>query len=116
MAGLWGAKNSAARIKVADLGNALFTEEPRTYWDFDQALLRRVVWPEARRDAVQHDAYTCNYAPFKTHHKPRPFPTRRNGTLYVGWGPAKGSADNTGVRECPRACRPKEHAREWTYC
>ena len=61
MAGLWGAKNSANRMRTADLGNALFNEEPRRYWDFDQALLRRVVWPEARKDALQHDAYSCGY-------------------------------------------------------
>ena len=61
MAGLWGAKNSANRMRTADLGNALFNEEPRRYWDFDQALLRRVVWPEARTDALQHDAYSCGY-------------------------------------------------------
>ena len=69
MAGLWGAKNSAERILVADLGNAMFNEESRTYLDFDQALLRRIVWPEARKDALQHDAYSCDYKAFKTHHR-----------------------------------------------
>ena len=63
MAGLWGAKNSANRMRTADLGNALFNVEPveRRGRDFDQALLRRVVWPEARKDALQHDAYSCGY-------------------------------------------------------
>ena len=63
MAGLWGAKNSANRMRTADLGNALFNVEPvaRRGSDFDRALLRRVVWPEARKDALQHDSYSCGY-------------------------------------------------------
>lgn len=79
MAGLWGAKNSADRDKIFDLGSTLFHSKPRKYWDFDQALLRRIVWPEAVRSVLQHDAYSCKYNKFNQFHPVMPFPSRREG-------------------------------------
>jgi len=59
MAGLWGAKNSADREVIANLGTSIFHSKPRAYWDFDQALLRRIVWPVAVKNSLQHDSYSC---------------------------------------------------------
>lgn len=59
MAGLWGAKNSANRKLIGNLGSTIFNSQPRAYWDFDQALLRRIVWPEAVKNSLQHDSYSC---------------------------------------------------------
>lgn len=83
MAGLWGAKNSADRDKISDLGSTLFHSKPRKYWDFDQALLRRIVWPEAVRSVLQHDAYSCKYNKFNQFHPVMPFPARREGANFT---------------------------------
>ena len=45
--------------------------------------------------------------------KPVAFPTRREKGLYVGWGPARGAPDRTGIKECPRECRRRE---DWKFC
>ena len=86
---------------------------PRHYWDFDQALLRRIVWPEAVKDSLQHDSYTCSYKKFNENFKTRPFPTQRRDQLYVGWGPIKGKPNKTGIKPCPKKCRRKQ---DWMYC
>ena len=52
---------------------------------------------------------------FAENHRPRAFPTRREGTVYVGWGPAKGPPGATGLKECPPSCRPEGH-QDWTFC
>ena len=52
---------------------------------------------------------------FTEHHRPLAFSTRREGTVYVGWGPAKGPPDETGLKECPASCRPEGH-QDWTFC
>ncbi len=89
LAGLWGARNSNKRDSLYELGKAIFNAKPRNYWDFDQALLRRIVWPEAAKDSMQHDSYTCNFEKFAPNSFP--FPTRRGEDhLYAGWGPVKG--------------------------
>ena len=115
MAGMWGAKNFLDRQKISDLGSNLFHSKPRKYWDFDQALLRRLVWPEAVQSVLQHDSYSCNYKNFNQFHSVQPFPEKREGLLYVGWGPVKTSPNRTGIVTCPRVCRPLGHP-EWTTC
>ena len=115
MAGLWGAKNSADREKISELGSTLFHSKPRKYWDFDQALLRRIVWPEAVRSVLQHDAYSCKYNKFNQFHPVMPFPARREGLLYAGWGPVKTSPNRTGIVACPKNCRPRDHP-DWVTC
>ena len=115
LAGLWGAKNVLKRDLVASLAEQMFKAPPRDYWDFDQALLRRIVWPEAKSDAVVNDAYFCSSKHFCPAGVCRPFPTKRDGLLYTGWGAAKNSRNQTGIKECPEKCRPEEH-RDWLMC
>jgi hypothetical protein len=64
MAGMWGAKNSANRPELVDLGSTLFRSKPRQYWDFDQALLRRIIWPTAVKNVLQHDSFSCTFPKF----------------------------------------------------
>lgn len=116
LAGLWGGKvqNDSIRDQWTEMGQAIFSSVPRSPWDFDQTLLRRIVWPYARRDAVQHDAYFCHY--FQQFQPVRPFPTRRVQRSYVGWGPVRSNLTQTGITECPVRCRPKEHWLDWEFC
>jgi hypothetical protein len=113
MAGLWGAKNANYRDKLRSLSDAMFKSLPRHYWDFDQALLRRIIWPEAVKDSLQHDSYSCQFDKFNSIHLVQPFPTRRQDKLYVGWGAVKGSPDKTGIKPCPKKCR---FSPQWTFC
>lgn len=120
MAGLWGARNELNRTLIAELGSEVLGEEPKYYWDYDQALLRRHVWPEARKSVLQHDSYSCGYKKFNEFHQVEPFPTKRTGDLYVGWGNTKEEEWKkrnraTGIKECPKRCRPEEH-QDWIYC
>ena len=112
LAGLWGTKlDKNRREMVKNLAVNMLNSAPRNYWDFDQALLRRIVWPEAVKDSVQHDSYSCNYAKFNSFHSTKPFPTRRKNKLYVGWSPAK--TNQTGIRPCPKQCRMDT---SWIFC
>lgn len=114
LAGLWGAKVSQDREKIGQLAVEMLDSTPRHYWDFDQALLRRIVWPVAVQSCLQHDSYSCTFAKFNAYHKTQPFPTQRQNGLYVGWGPIKTLETNsTGIKACPRKCRSKP---EWTFC
>lgn len=80
-----------------------------------QALLRRIVWPRARRDSLQHDSYTCAFRGFvgDPGSSVAPFPTRRDGGRYVGWGPVRGGGRGGAARECPEACRRRP---DWKTC
>ena len=114
LAGLWGAKIWQDRVKMHHLAANMFEQTPRHYWDFDQALLRRIMWPEAVRNSLQHDSYTCTYKKFSTFHKTQPFPTKRDDNqLHVGWGSIKGDKNKTGIKPCPNKCRKNI---EWTFC
>ena len=113
LAGLWGAKVSQDRHKIRHLAGQMLATTPRHYWDFDQALLRRTIWPEAVKSSLQHDSYSCAYEKFNAHHPTQPFPTRRNQTLYVGWGRVKAEENKTGIVPCPFKCR---YEIDWTYC
>ena len=113
LAGLWGAKLERNRSKLADLAKNMFHSKPRQYWDFDQALLRRIIWPEAVKDSLQHDSFSCTYKKFNAYHETRPFPTKRKGQYYVGWGPVKGMSNETGIRPCPAKCRADP---TWQFC
>lgn len=116
LAGLWGGRRIAGQpSNLVELGSTLFHSQPRHYWDFDQALLRRIVWPEAVKNSVQHDSYSCNFEKFNLVHHCRPFPTKRQGKLYVGWGPVKGPQNKTGIKPCPKQCRPNDN-QDWIFC
>lgn len=73
------------------------------------------MWPVAVKDAMQHDAYSCTFKKFGQFHPVRPFPERRDGVLYAGWGPVKTSPNKTGIVACPKRCRPTQHP-DWIYC
>ena len=46
----------------------------------------------------------------------RPWPTRRVGYEYVGYGPTKKFAvEILKKKECPTECRPETH-QDWLYC
>ena len=113
LAGLWGAKIDPNRPQMSALAQTIFKSTPRQYWDYDQALLRRIIWPEAVKDSLQHDSYSCAYPKFNAYHPTQPFPTPRKGRIYVGWGPTKGSENQTGIKPCPPKCRADP---SWIFC
>ena len=113
MAGLWGAQNTNDRQTLRHLGEVMLNSTPRHYWDFDQALLRRIIWPEAVKNSVQHDSYSCNFNKFNTYDHTQPFPTQRRDNLYVGWGQVKSPQNRTGIKPCPKKCRLHSN---WTFC
>ena len=50
MAGLWGAKNFEDRALLSTLGNEMFDERPRKYWDFDQVrILEKMLGMETNK-------------------------------------------------------------------
>jgi len=75
----------------------------------DQGFLRRYVWPWAKKDALQHDAYSCKTFPGTVG-----FPTqRRNATNNFI---ASVYGQNMYLWEkCPYKCRPKDH-KDWEFC
>ena len=124
LAGLWGAKNFHNRALMKDLGMSMLTSRPRDYWDYDQALLRRIVWPHASKHALQHDAYFCDSHKTCRHKSSHisntschPFPSKRpNNYTYVGWSPVRSNVDTkNGLKKCPKSCRPQNHV-DWKYC
>ena len=98
---------------MTSLADKMLHSKPRNYWDFDQALLRRIVWPEAVKNSLQHDSFSCTYQKFNAFHETHPFPTQREGQFYVGWGPVKGRINETGIKPCPKNCRADP---SWTFC
>lgn len=113
LAGLWGAKIDQNRLQMSALAQAMFESTPRDYWDYDQALLRRIIWPTAVQDSLQHDSFSCSYPKFNAYHPTQPFPTPRKGQFYVGWGSTKGSENQTGIKPCPSKCRADP---SWILC
>ena len=81
---------------------------------FDMVFLRHLIWPFIRNYSSIYDSYNC-----QKHRElgvGQPWPTRRNGSLYVGSGPTKGEVLKRLKRVmCPVACRPGNH-RDWLYC
>ena len=70
------------------------------------------MWDWARHESVQHDSYLCERFPGTV-----PWPTKRlmgrmnNFVGAVTYNRVLGVTN----RECPVACRPKEHP-EWRFC
>ncbi|CAG0886191.1 unnamed protein product [Darwinula stevensoni] len=116
LAGLWGAKTYLNRSMISEIGNKiLFQENPKSYKYFDQDVLTKHLWPVARHLMMAHDSFTCKQKEFFAA-SVRPFPTRRVGNRYVGYGATKDSAAAViATSHCPVACRPVEH-REWVKC
>ena len=64
---------------------------------------------------VVHDSYHCRNPFILSNHLPIPFPTKREGKLFVSWGPTRSKSEIENLVECPFACRPKGHP-DWTLC
>ena len=80
----------------------------------DQDILNRRVWPHIRDVAAIFDSYNCRNV--KKYGHARPWPTRRQGYRYVGYGPTKeGPMKTLSRKECPVECRPQDH-QDWLYC
>ena len=72
----------------------------------DQKLLQEELWPLVRSSSVQHDSYYCEFFTGSV-----PFPSKRRD-FHVGCVRDCSVGD---VKECPVACRPKQHL-DWKYC
>ncbi|XP_064099258.1 uncharacterized protein LOC135210304 [Macrobrachium nipponense] len=114
LAGLWGGSRARAGHRLSGLLWEMLKWPPRNIWDYDQVLLRRVVWPEVTNDVLVHDSYFCGNRRFQSKHRSEPFPTRRDGRYFVGWGPLR-DAELDGISICPRQCRPVNH-QDWILC
>ena len=71
----------------------------------DQSLLHKYLWPRVKNDSIQHDSYLCKSFPGSL-----PYPRQRLANHDV-----IGTKGEYVVPECPKDCRPKEHA-DWLYC
>ena len=75
-------------------------------------MLSRFIWPWAKRDSLQHDAYSCHYFDDTVG-----FPTpRRNETN--NFVASVVSLDMYIWEKCPVECRRKGHENdaEWEHC
>ncbi|XP_071535845.1 uncharacterized protein [Panulirus ornatus] len=114
LAGMWGGSRLRGGDKLTELLKGMMRWPPRNLWDYDQILLKRVVWPEVLDTVLAHDSYFCANPHFRSRHRSVPFPTRRQGRYFVGWGPTR-NHELPGVLPCPRVCRPPEH-QDWVFC
>nr|XP_027223706.1 uncharacterized protein LOC113815889 [Penaeus vannamei] len=114
LAGMWGGSRDRGGDLLKELLAKMVRWPPRNIWDYDQMLLKRVVWPEVLDDVLVHDSYFCANPNFRSHHRAAPFPTRRHERYFVGWGPLR-DPELAGITPCPHECRPPMH-QDWTYC
>ncbi|XP_063610813.1 uncharacterized protein LOC134784635 [Penaeus indicus] len=112
--GMWGGSRDRGGDFLKELLAKMVRWPPRNIWDYDQILLKRVVWPEVLDDVLVHDSYFCANPNFRSHHRAAPFPTRRHERYFVGWGPLR-DHELAGITPCPLECRPPMH-QDWTYC
>ena len=92
---------------------ALTTVKVNLYKFYDQRVLRQRVWPLVAGHALVHDSYSCRKGGLGD---TVPWPTRRKGTTYVGFGPSKGVyRRRIAQTPCPVECRPSHH-KDWKYC
>lgn len=114
LAGMWGGSRKRGAATLTSLLAGMIRWPPRNLWDYDQMLLKRVVWPEVLDNMLAHDSYFCGNPHFRSWRPSVPFPTRRDGFLFVGWGPARGE-EQSGIIDCPVQCRPPNHL-DWSLC
>jgi len=115
LAGLWGGNNYMNIKKAKLIHKQLFDRKPSSKKTYDQEVLKKFVWPKVRNISMIHDAFTCNLKDFKGPGL-RPWPTRRRGFVYVGYGPTKGlPLKRMRLKKCPLQCRPPDH-QDWTFC
>ncbi|CAG0889335.1 unnamed protein product [Darwinula stevensoni] len=114
LAGMWGAKTFMNRSLMASLtAKMLFETHLDHEKEFDQDILREVLWPATKNQMMVHDSYFCSEPEFEGPAY-RPFPTRRDAKFFVSYGPRFLPALKD-VTKCPLQCRPREH-RYWVYC
>ncbi|KAG7161597.1 hypothetical protein Hamer_G014161 [Homarus americanus] len=114
LAGMWGGSRVRGGDKFRNMIREMLRWPPRNFWDYDQMMLKRVVWPEVLDSLLAHDSYFCGNPHFRSHHRSAPFPTRRDRRYFVGWGPTR-DHELSGVTVCPKECRPPDH-QDWSYC
>ncbi|XP_045605224.2 uncharacterized protein [Procambarus clarkii] len=114
LAGMWGGSRTRGASKMTEMLRGMLRWPPRDIWDYDQVLLKRVVWPEILDTVLAHDSYFCGNPHFRSHHRSQPFPTQRQDHYFVGWGPTR-DHELPGVTKCPSLCRPPQH-QDWLYC
>jgi len=112
LGGMWGAKVDQKRQEIKAAVWPMFsTFQHEMGYAFDQDYLYEFIWPLAYKDAVSHDSYLCDEYPLT-----RPFPSKRQGSYFVGQIGAHQSANEVEQPVvCPRKCRPKDHP-DWIYC
>ena len=108
-------------LKIFKLPNRLIVKS--SFWDaygktyfsniFDMVYLREIVWPVINSTVNMYDSFHCKAEELG---ESLPFPTKREGSLYVGSGPVKYNLmEKIANRACPAICRPKDH-QDWIYC
>ncbi|CAG0891388.1 unnamed protein product [Darwinula stevensoni] len=114
ISGMWGAKTFMDRSLMGNLtAEMLWKTQLNRGWSYDQAILRKVLWPATNRRMLMHDSYFCTKPEYEGP-KYRPFPTRREKGDFVAIGPrTEGASEKLG--KCPVECRPKNH-QDWEYC
>jgi hypothetical protein len=79
----------------------------------DQTMLKKYVWPWARKIVMAHDSFTC-----RSFWRTQPFPTQRKKGIGNFVGAVLAVNDEipfTSKFQCPYKRRPSQH-KNWTYC
>ncbi|XP_047493352.1 uncharacterized protein LOC125041958 [Penaeus chinensis] len=112
MSGLWGAFNKAQEY-LQQVRDFMFEWRVSDKPSHDNEMLRILLWPIMKEDVLNHDSFTCSDP---NHGASVPFPTRRVGNEYCGWGLSKAvPALEVNTTECPYECRPDDH-KDWVSC
>ena len=110
LGGMWCFRPSINRPLSQHIFNRMITraKHPAARHEraLDQKLLQEELWPLVRFSSVQHDSYYCDFFTGSV-----PFPSKRRD-FHVG---CVRDCSVDDVKECPVACRPKEHL-DWKYC
>ncbi|XP_068213707.1 uncharacterized protein [Palaemon carinicauda] len=114
LAGLWGCQTHLDRGNSYHYGAMLLSQPYSDLWDYDQRLLRRILWPLIRNRTMVHNSYTCKASIFQGQGSSRPFPTQREGLNYTGYGKTKIEVTKL-LTACPLVCRPPSH-QDWILC
>ena len=115
LAGLWGASNYINLSRAASVRRSLLSVEPQLNKGFAQQILNSRVWPAIRDRAAIFDSYNC--LDVEKYGQCRPWPTKREGYLYVAFGNPSGvlPVELAKRNKCPAECRPRAH-QDWQYC
>ena len=124
LAGMFGMKLTGQnRQQMSQILDDMMKDGTGRFYELsDQDMLGKHLFPAVsapNANTVVHDSYYCEL--FKIAQN-RPFPTRRNtsedfkeAALYNFVASVHGKLVIPEFRECPKACRPKEH-QDWILC